>query len=141
MAGSWWPEVRYFDKVEFDSPDAPGSGSMMRARVVFMLDALRGLLGRPMPVNSGYRTKNHNAKVGGAPASAHTAGEAVDIGTRGWTKAQREQIVTWAIKLGFNGIGIGATFIHLDIKQRRASWRYSGSKTIAVPVGKELEYL
>jgi len=141
MHSNLWQEVKHFRQNEFDSEDRPGSGINMKPRVVFMVDALRGLLGRSFRVNSGFRTPEHNRAEGGAPQSAHLTGEAVDIGTRGWTERERCDLVLYALKLGFSGIGIAKTFVHLDVKARRASWRYSGGKTIAIPVGDELKYI
>lgn len=43
------------------------------------LTALRGLWGEPMLVDCGYRCPAHNRAVGGAPDSAHLAGQAADI--------------------------------------------------------------
>lgn len=141
MHATLWPEVQYFRQSEFDSKDRVGSGAQMKPRVVFMLDALRGLIGRPCRVNSGYRTPEHNKAEGGAPSSGHLTGEAVDIGTRGWTERERCDLILYALKLGFTGIGIAKTFIHLDIKNRRASWRYVNGRTVAIKVGEELKYV
>ncbi|WP_201768127.1 D-Ala-D-Ala carboxypeptidase family metallohydrolase [Asticcacaulis benevestitus] len=43
------------------------------------MDRVRHLLGKPIRVNSGYRSPALNAAVGGAPTSAHMAGYAVDF--------------------------------------------------------------
>lgn len=43
------------------------------------LQALRGLIGKPMIVLSGYRSPEHNRRVGGAPGSKHMDGKAFDI--------------------------------------------------------------
>lgn len=136
-----WDSVQHFKQSEFDCPSEVGSGDNMWPRVVFMLDALRSLLGRPLPINSGYRTPAHNKAIGGAPKSAHMEGLAVDIGTRKLTKAQRQTLIAYAIQLGFTGIGIAQTFVHLDMKARRASWIYKGKGQEAIPVGRELEYV
>ena len=44
-----------------------------------MLDPLRQAWGRPIIVNSGYRSPAVNRAVGGVPNSQHTRGEAADI--------------------------------------------------------------
>ena len=136
-----WDAIKHFKPSEFDSKGEPGSADNMSPRVVFMLDALRSLMGLPLPINSGYRSPAHNASVGGAPKSAHMEGLAVDIGTTKLTKAQRMALITYAIQLNFTGIGIAQTFIHLDMKPRRASWVYKGKWQEAIPVGRELEYV
>jgi hypothetical protein len=48
-------------------------------RVARGLDQVRRLLGHPLEISSGYRSPALNAAVGGAPASQHTRGEAVDF--------------------------------------------------------------
>lgn len=47
-----------------------------------ILDPAREALGMPIVINSGYRSKQVNKAVGGAPNSQHTKGEAVDITCR-----------------------------------------------------------
>ena len=44
-----------------------------------LLQPLRDMYGRPIKVNSGYRSPMVNKHVGGAKNSQHTKGEAVDI--------------------------------------------------------------
>lgn len=47
------------------------------------LDKVRELWGKPIGVNSGYRSPELNRVVGGAKNSQHTKGEACDITTGG----------------------------------------------------------
>ena len=47
--------------------------------VINVLDPVRGLFGKPIKVNSGYRCEMHNKKVGGAAKSQHLTGQAADI--------------------------------------------------------------
>ena len=51
----------------------------LTALIEQVLDPAREKLGRPIFVNSGYRCPKHNQKVGGAPNSQHTKGEAADL--------------------------------------------------------------
>ena len=51
----------------------------MNEELLNMLDVVRKKYGKSIIINSGYRTIEHNAKVGGTPASSHTKGLAVDI--------------------------------------------------------------
>ncbi len=46
---------------------------------VLVLQPLRDTLGAPVYINSGYRSKRLNAKVGGVPNSRHLLGKAADI--------------------------------------------------------------
>ena len=50
--------------------------TLLCARV---LQPLRDTLGAPVYINSGYRSKKLNAKVGGVPNSRHLLGKAADI--------------------------------------------------------------
>lgn len=47
--------------------------------VAAALEQVRTLLGHPIIVNSGYRSPEVNAKVGGVPQSAHMVGYAADF--------------------------------------------------------------
>ena len=53
-----------------------------------VLDPLRAAWGKPIRVNSGYRSPELNKKVGGAATSQHLKGEAADItaGSKGENK-------------------------------------------------------
>jgi zinc D-Ala-D-Ala carboxypeptidase len=104
--------MRYFQLSEFDSPDAPGSGSNMDSLFLEMLDTARDLAGIPFVVTSGYRTPSHNASEGGKHDSAHLRGLAADIAAP--TSGQKYLIVRAAFVAGFCRIGIGSTFVHLD---------------------------
>jgi len=81
------------------------------------LDTLRESCGFALPVTSGYRRPEHNAKVSSTGlAGPHTTGRAVDFGVRG---PQALTVVQLALAGGaFTGIGLnqkGASrFVHLD---------------------------
>ena len=81
--------MRYFTDKEFkcrccgELPSA-SSGQVpalenIHALVANVLDPAREKLGQPITVNSGYRCKEHNVKVGGVVGSQHLRGEAADI--------------------------------------------------------------
>jgi len=77
------------------------------------LDQCRALAGVPFVLTSAYRDPEKNKKVGGVDKSAHTKGLGVDIAcTNG---AMRYIIFVNAINVGFNRIGLGKNFVHLDI--------------------------
>lgn len=132
--------TKHFKQKEFDSEDCPFSGAAMSEEVVWMLEALRRILNIKMPVNSGFRTPAHNKAEGGAPQSGHLEGLAVDIGTSSWTTEKRRDFIVCARKLGFRGIGIAKTFIHIDMKPRDAAWIYEGGKTIGIQLADAVKY-
>lgn len=117
--------LKYFTLDEFDSPDVVGSGEWMDSDFLFMLDHARELAGIPFKINSGYRTIEHNEKVGGKPNSSHIVGKAVDIAIR--NSRERWLILEALIDVGFNRIGLAKTFIHVDsddYKDANVVWTY-----------------
>lgn len=102
--------LRHFKLSEFDSPDAPGSGSNMNPAFLTVLDDIREECKFAFQISSGFRTPGHNAAVDGKPNSEHLRGEAVDIAA---TSLQKFLIVRIALKHGIRRIGIGANFVHL----------------------------
>ena len=64
-------------------------------------------------LTSGSRCIFHNAQVKGARNSAHLRGLAADIFCA--SSKDRWNIITAATTVGINRIGIGDTFVHLDI--------------------------
>jgi len=116
--------MMHFDISEFDSPNEIGSGSKMMLHVLYMLDHARAVSAIPYKINSGYRTKEHNAKVGGSPTSSHMNGSAVDIHCT--DSASREKIIYGLIMAGFQRFGIAKTFIHADVSPFKspAIWLY-----------------
>ncbi len=60
-------------------------------RVCGWLEVLRSRAGRPILINSGYRSPQLNKKIGGVPTSNHLTGCAVDIRV-----ADMEQLIRYA---------------------------------------------
>jgi len=109
--------MRYFKLKEFDSPDEKGSGSKMSEELLSMLDIARKKFGKPIKINSGYRTVTHNKNVGGKPSSSHLKGLAADISCK--TSNDRFKLINVLIETGFNRIGVAGTFIHVDIDKNK----------------------
>ena len=105
-------DLKYFSIEEFSSPDHKGSGINMQQSFLVLLDQARDIAGIPFKITSGYRTKEHNAKVGGVPNSSHTKGYAADIAIT--SSLQRYTILNALLKVGFNRVGISDTFLHVD---------------------------
>lgn len=116
---------KWFKVSEFDSPDLEGSGSMMEASVIEMLDVARDIAAFPFIINSGFRTIEHNKKVGGKSNSSHLLGWAVDLHCGGSSK--RFLMLEALLDAGFTRIGIGENFIHVDCdpeKDELVIWTY-----------------
>ena len=75
------------------------------------LEAVRKALGKPMTLNSAYRSEAHNKAVGGSPNSQHRLGKAFDVALKGIT---RTELLKAAKDAGFTGIGQYDTFMHID---------------------------
>jgi zinc D-Ala-D-Ala carboxypeptidase len=119
--------MRYFNISEFDSPDLPSSGLNMDPQFLGLLDQMREDAGIPFKINSGYRTLAYNATLKeSTPNSAHTRGLAADIAAP--TGRDKWLIVDAAVKSGIKRIGIGKTFVHIDMDGTLPSptiWLYS----------------
>lgn len=105
---------------EFDSPDT--KEVKIHPELVIKLQRLRDYFGKPVVVNSGYRTRSHNAKVGGISSSKHLEGLAADIRVVGVSPGTVAQV---AEKLGFTGIGLYKNFVHLDVRSGKL-YKYTG---------------
>lgn len=71
-----------FTKKEFDSKDGeemPQDVFFNIVKLANQLQILRSKLKRPIKINSGYRSPQHNKNVGGSPNSQHLLGKASDI--------------------------------------------------------------
>ncbi len=80
---------------------------------------------RRIKVNSGYRTPDYNKRVGGSPKSQHLLAKAADIEIDGYTTKEVAEIIEMLIqegKMKQGGIGIYNTFVHYDIRGKRARW-------------------
>lgn len=89
------------------------------------LQALRNELGRPIRINSGYRSPEHNRAVGGASLSRHVVGDGADVVVTGMTPAQVAATIERLIsegKMRQGGLKAYATFTHYDCRGVRARW-------------------
>lgn len=92
----------------------------VKADEIFMdrLERLREAYAAPLEVTSGYRCPAHNAAVSSTGADGpHTTGKAADLRVSG---GKAFHVVTSALFLGFNGIGLAqkgqheSRFVHVD---------------------------
>lgn len=117
-----------FSKSEFDSKD----GAEMPAHILVEikklaknLQVLRDHVKLPIKINSGYRSPEHNAKIGGAKNSFHTKGQAGDIRIEGMTPTAVKLAIETLIQQGKmknGGIGVYPTFVHYDTRNTPARW-------------------
>ena len=83
------------------------------ALVENVLEPLREAWGGPLFINSGYRCKELNEKVGGVETSQHRKGQAADVGvTDPYALAKLVQ----KMGLVYDQMGLYASFVHLSYR-------------------------
>ena len=90
--------------------------------LVQVLQAIRSHFGKPVTINSAYRTPTYNKKVGGETYSQHQYGTAADITVSG---VSPKDVAAYAETLlpGTGGIGIYSTFTHVDVRAVKSRWK------------------
>lgn len=89
--------------------------------LVVVLQKIRDHFGKPVIINSAYRTPAKNKQVDGATYSQHLYGTAADITISGVSpKEVAEFAETLLPKTG--GIGIYKTFTHVDVRAVKSRW-------------------
>ena len=82
------------------------------------LQVLRDAVGKSITITSGYRSPQHNKKIGGAKDSQHVKGMAADIKVAGMTPKEVALVIDGLIESGKmkqGGIGIYPSWVHYDI--------------------------
>lgn len=94
---------------------------LIAPRLVMVLESIRAHFGAAVTINSGYRTPEYNAKVGGVARSQHCYGTAADIVVKGQTP---EAVAAFARTLmpDWGGVGVYKSFTHIDVREARADW-------------------
>lgn len=104
---------------------------LIDTELVDILQKIRNHFGKPVIINSAYRSPAYNKKIGGVSNSQHSKGTAADIVVKG---VKPEAVVQYAEFLmpKKGGIGLYSTFAHIDVRAKRARWKNFGSE-IGVP--------
>jgi len=114
---------RHFSTSEFRCRES--GENLMDESFLFMLDELRERCGFPFTITSGYRSVNHTAERN-KPAGkkgTHTRGIACDIAV--FNGVERMKIVKEALEMGFGGIGVAKSFVHVDMRTTTpVMWTY-----------------
>lgn len=119
---------KYFKKEEFDSKDGAPMPYEVKKNIRELaknLDVIREYIGKPIHVNSGYRSPDHNIAVGGVTNSFHMIGKASDIHVKGMTTTELKNIIEKLInegKISQGGLGFYPTWVHYDIRGIKARW-------------------
>lgn len=94
---------------------------LISTELVDVLQKIRTHFGRPVNINSAYRTESYNKKVGGVSNSQHLYGTAADIVVSG---VKASDVANYAETLLPNGGGIGrySNFTHVDVRDKKSRW-------------------
>jgi uncharacterized protein YcbK (DUF882 family) len=118
-----------FNLDEFASADGTApSGEVLKnlTELAKNLEVLRKHIGQPIRVTSGFRSREHNKKIGGATNSFHVLGMAADIQVSKMTPEQVAKAIELLIaegKMKEGGLGIYRTWVHYDVRGNKARWK------------------
>ena len=92
-----------------------------------LMAKIRAHYGRPLIISSGYRSRRHNRRVGGARRSLHMGCKAIDFRIAGVSKYKLARYVKRLTGRGGVGTYCGKNIIHLDVGPRR-TWHWGCRK-------------
>nr|DAH48539.1 MAG TPA: peptidase [Caudoviricetes sp.] len=117
-------KIGYFDTKELASKDgqrSPFGEQQVRSELLFLLNRIRTAWGRPIIVNSAYRSPEHNRAVGGVENSYHVQGLAADI--RPEHQEDLPELQDLCLDLNADGgVGLYDSFVHVDARGFKARW-------------------
>lgn len=96
-------------------------------KLITLLQNIRNHFGKPITINSAYRTHAYNRKIGGARSSQHCLGTAADVVVKGVDPITVAQYVE-SLQSSTGGIGLYRTFTHVDVRSNRARWQNYGKE-------------
>lgn len=108
-----------------DGTPVPDSMKETIGQLAAELEKIRKNVGKPIIINSGYRTKEYNTKIGGSPNSQHLLGKAADIRVKGMGSLLLWRVIKRMMDDGLikqGGLGYYETFVHYDIRGTEARW-------------------
>lgn len=117
-----------FKVKEFASKDGQDKLAL-HLPMIRQIQKIRDHFGKPVTINSGYRSKAHNKKVGGASNSFHVKGRAFDIVVKGVRPAD---VARYASQIGIKGVIQYNTFTHVDSRPTRYWARDNNGKVTIV---------
>ena len=117
-----------FDLHEFSCNDGTQVPPIYHDNVIELaknLQILRDYIKQPISINSAYRHRDYNTKIGGKPNSQHLTASAADITVKSMSPRKLKGVIEKLIaqkKLWFGGIGLYPGFVHVDIRDTPARW-------------------
>jgi uncharacterized protein YcbK (DUF882 family) len=124
MTTEWFKQTDFFQNY---SSENWGDYRFIKIPLVFWLDEMRALAGKPIHINCAYGSKGHN------PKGYHPLGMAADIHIKGMSVVDQ---LLLALKFPFNGVGVYPFWrnkgLHLDVrpfdKYKRVWYRDAGGR-------------
>ena len=126
-------ELTHTDHRNIDNTPSPEMIETLR-QTAQQMDRVRTLLGKPIRVNSGYRSPALNTAVGGAPTSAHMSGYAVELVCAGFGTASQICQAIIASHIQFDQLIQEGTWVHISfdprlrMKQMTATFTSAGTQ-------------
>ena len=120
--------TEHFNRGEFRSADNahfPYDVKQNLKVLAEQLEVLREHFQKPININSGYRSPEHNAKVGGAENSQHLLGKAADVVIDGVSPDEVADAIEFLIDnkmMKQGGLGRYVDFTHYDIRGKKSRW-------------------
>ena len=105
----------------------------LETKLVYALQELRDLLGKPIKITSGYRHPTlHPIEAAktkmGKPVGQHAHGKAVDFCVNGVKTSDLLKYVLKIKDFEKGGVGLARNYIHCDVRDTgSARWGYNGS--------------
>jgi hypothetical protein len=101
--------------------------------LVVLLQKIRDYFDSQVNISSAYRTKTHNATIGGSPSSQHVLGKAADIFIVGIAPLQIAQYAEFLQAGGIGHYPAGeGNFCHVDTRATMVRWERRHNKDIVV---------
>jgi len=115
--------MKFFKKSEFECKC--GCGKLPSMGIMVAANFIRQIAGEEIIINSAKRCKKHNEDEGGKVASRHLIGDAIDFRYMNNNTSRRLKAFHKKLIILFPdecGISLYDTFIHFDIRKRKARW-------------------
>lgn len=120
--------TEHFSREEFRSKDGayfPKHAQENLQILAEQLEVLREHFQKPITINSGYRSPEHNAKIGGTENSQHLLGKAADVVIDGISPDEVADAIEFLIEgkmMKQGGLGRYVDFTHYDIRGKKSRW-------------------
>lgn len=112
--------TKNFRYSEFECKCGKCKSQKINSSIVAFAQQIRDYFGKPVIVNSGYRCREHNVKVGGVSKSQHVNGNALDIVVKNVSPIE---VAKYCETIGIKGIGVYQWGCHIDTRDTKSFWK------------------